>query len=462
MYEITSRLYEETAERLCDAIGSGNAKQAGKAVGNAIAFFAIAGIVLTVILVGLARPIARLMQAPEEALQNTVNYIRICGMGIIFIIAYNIISCIMRGLGNSRLPLIFVAIACVANIIGDYVLIAIFHMDESGAAIATVAAQAISVVLSLAILRRQKLPFTLTKDDFIFSGELRRFLRIGFPMAAQELMTQISFLALIAFINNLGLEASGGYGVANKIVSFVMLVPSSLVQSMSSFVAQNIGAGRRDRARKTLYTGMGIGIVMGIITFSLSFFFGREISGIFSSDPRVIARSAEYLRGFAPEAVVTSILFSFSGYFSGQGKTLFVMVQSLAQTLLVRLPVAYAMSIQPDASLAMIGLAAPLATCFGIAINGAGMDFLLGLGRTRITLVLNFTKIFILRIPVLLLLQRFISDGATALGIMMMISNCGIAIPTTIICVIIARGLLLKEKEGAAADDDGEDGAHHL
>ena len=128
-------------------------------------------------------------------------------------------------------------------------------------------------------------------------------------------MTQISFLALIAFINNLGLEASGGYGVANKIVSFVMLVPSSLVQSMSSFVAQNIGAGRRDRARKTLYTGMSIGIVMGIITFSLSFFFGREISGIFSSDPRVIARSAEYLRGFAPEAVVTSILFSFSGYF---------------------------------------------------------------------------------------------------------------------------------------------------
>lgn len=169
---------------LGNAIGSGNAKQAGKAVDNAIAFFAIAGIVLTVILVGLARPIARLMQAPEEALQNTVSYIRICGMGIIFIIAYNIISCIMRGLGNSRLPLIFVAIACVANIIGDYVLIAIFHMDESGAAIATVAAQAISVVLSLAILRRQKLPFTLTKDDFIFSGELRRFLRIGFPMAA--------------------------------------------------------------------------------------------------------------------------------------------------------------------------------------------------------------------------------------------------------------------------------------
>lgn len=354
---------------LGNAIGSGNSRQAGKSVGNAISFFIILGVILTFILVGFARPIAKLMHAPEEALQNTVNYIRICGMGIVFIIAYNIISCIMRGLGNSRLPLLFVSIACVANIIGDYILIAIFHMDESGAAIATVAAQAISVVMSLIILAKQELPFKLTKKDFLFSSELKRFLQIGFPIAAQELMTQISFLALIAFINNIGLVASGGYGVANKIVSFVMLIPSSLTQSMSSFVAQNIGAGKKDRARKTLYTGMSIGIVMGIITFSLSYFYGQEISGLFSSDHAVIARSAEYLRGFAPEAIVTSILFSFSGYFSGQGKTLFVMIQSLAQTLLVRLPVAYIMSIQPDADLTMIGLAAPLATCFGIILN---------------------------------------------------------------------------------------------
>ena len=205
--------------------------------------------------------------------------------------------------------------------------------------------------------------------DLRFSRELVSFLKIGSPIALQELMTQISFLALIAFINNIGLAASGGYGVANKIVTFVMLIPSSIMQSLSSFIAQNVGAEREDRARRTMVTGMALGAAVGCLMFCLAFFFGHGISNIFSSDESVIARSAEYLRGFAPEAVVTSILFSFMGYFSGHGKTLFVMVQSLLQTFLVRLPVAYIMSVQPDPSLSMIGLAAPLATVFGILIN---------------------------------------------------------------------------------------------
>lgn len=351
------------------SIGSGNAEKAGRTIGSAILFFLIIGVLLTILLIVFAEPAARLMQAPEEAVGNTVSYVRICGGGILFIIAYNVISCILRGIGNSRLPLIFVAIACVANIIGDYILIAIFHMDQAGAAIATVGAQALSVVLSLLILRKQKLPFTLSLKDLRFSRELVSFLKIGSPIALQELMTQISFLALIAFINNIGLAASGGYGVANKIVTFVMLIPSSIMQSLSSFIAQNVGAGREDRARRTMATGMALGAAVGCLMFCLAFFFGHGISNIFSSDESVIARSAEYLRGFAPEAVVTSILFSFMGYFSGHGKTLFVMVQSLLQTFLVRLPVAYIMSVQPDPSLSMIGLAAPLATVFGILIN---------------------------------------------------------------------------------------------
>ena len=350
-------------------IGSRNTEKAGKMLGTAIVFFFIAGLVLTASLIIFAEPAARLMKAPEEAVESTVSYVRICGAGIIFIIAYNVISCILRGIGNSRLPLIFVAIACVANIIGDYMLIAIFHMDEAGAAIATVAAQALSVVLSLVILRREKLPFRIRKSDLRLSGELGSFLRIGAPIALQELMTQISFLALVAFINNIGLEASGGYGVANKIVTFVMLIPSSIMQSLSSFIAQNVGAGKEDRARRTMATGMMIGALFGVVMFSLAFFCGEGISHIFASDKGVIIRSAEYLKGFAPEAVVTAILFSFMGYFSGHGKTFFVMTQSMMQTFLVRLPVAYIMASQPDPSLTMIGTAAPLATIFGILIN---------------------------------------------------------------------------------------------
>lgn len=350
-------------------IGSRNTEKAGKTVGAAILFFLITGIILTVLLIVLAEPVAVLMKAPPEALGNTVSYVRICGAGLLFIIAYNIISCILRGIGNSRLPLIFVAIACIVNIIGDYTLIAIFHMDEAGAALATVGAQAVSVILSLMILRKQKLPFTLRVKDIRPCRELLSFLKIGSPIALQELMTQISFLALIAFINNIGLEASGGYGVANKIVTFVMLIPSSLMQSLSSFIAQNVGAGKEERARRTMYTGMCMGALVGIVMFLLAFFKGEAVSNIFASDSGVIMRSAQYLRGFAPEAVVTGILFSFMGYFSGHGKTLFVMIQSMMQTFMVRLPVAYIMSIQPEPSLTMIGLAAPLATVFGIIIN---------------------------------------------------------------------------------------------
>ena len=350
-------------------IGSKNTERAGKMIGSAILFFLIVGIVLTAALIIFAEPVARLMKAPEEAVDNTVSYVRICGGGILFIIAYNVISCILRGIGNSRLPLIFVAIACVANIIGDYTLIAIFHMDEAGAAIATVGAQAISVILSLIILSKEKLPFRIRRKDLSFNNELGSFLKIGAPIALQELMTQISFLALIAFINNIGLEASGGYGVANKIVTFVMLIPSSIMQSLSSFIAQNVGAGKEDRAKKTMITGMCMGASIGVIMFFLAFFCGEGISHIFATDEGVIVRSAEYLRGFAPEAVVTAILFSFMGYFSGHGKTLFVMTQSMLQTFLVRLPVAYIMASQPDPSLAMIGTAAPLATVFGIFIN---------------------------------------------------------------------------------------------
>lgn len=176
-------------------------------------------------------------------------------------------------------------------------------------------------------------------------------------------------MCLVAFINRLGIEASSGYGVANKIVAFVMLVPSSLMQSMSSFVSQNVGAKNERRATKSMLTGMSIGALIGIFVFLLIFFKGDFVSSIFTDNENVIRRSYEYLRGFAIEAVVTSVLFSFIGYFNGHGATMLVMIQGLAQSFLVRLPMSYIMSVQPDASLSMIGLAAPTATVFGIVLN---------------------------------------------------------------------------------------------
>lgn len=350
-------------------LGEKKPEKVGQVVGGAVCLFLVLSFIIAAAMLIFARPLAILMQAPEEALDLTVLYVRICGGGIFFIIAYNVLSSIFRGIGDSNMPLLFVGIACVVNIVGDLLFIAVFHWNVAGAALATVMAQAVSVILSILIIRKRELPFMIKKEYIRFNPEIRKFVRVGTPIAFQEVLTQLSFLALCAFINRLGLDASSGYGVANKIVSFVMLVPGALMQSMASFVAQNVGAGKEERAKKAMATGMLIGCGIGVFIMLLSFFHGDLLAAAFSNDAAVIARAAEYLKGFAPEAVVTAILFSFIGYYNGHSKTLFVMLQGIAQTFIVRLPMSYFMSIQPDASLTMIGLAAPCATVFGIVIN---------------------------------------------------------------------------------------------
>ncbi len=350
-------------------IGEKREKEIGAVLGGAAVVFTILAGCLFVLLVLFARPISVLMQAPQEALALTASYVRICGCGILFIVAYNVLSAVFRGLGDSRSPLLFVLVACLVNVAGDLVLVAGLHLDAAGAALATVLAQAVSVGCALAILRRKKLPFTFRKSDVRLNEQCRRFLAIGLPLALQEFLTQLSFLALCAFVNRLGLAASSGYGVASKIVSFVMLVPSALMQSMASFVAQNIGAGNVKRAKKSMFTGIAVGVAFGIVMFALVLRKGDVLAGLFSTDAEVVRRGFEYLRGFAPETIVTAVLFSMVGYFNGSNQTLWVMIQGLIQTLLVRLPLAYYMSIQPNASLTKIGMSAPVATVVGIALN---------------------------------------------------------------------------------------------
>ena len=306
-------------------IGEKKMNSIGALIGGATVVFAIISAIIFVIMITLASPISTLMQAPKEALGLTATYVRICGAGIFFIVAYNLLSAIFRGLGDSKSPLLFVAVACVINIIGDLVLVAGLHLDAAGAAMATVFAQAISVVFALMLLFKRKLPFKITKHDFKINPHCVRALKIGLPLALQECLTQISFLALCAFINRLGLEASSGYGVACKIVNFAMLVPS--------------------------------------------LFKGDLLTSIFTTEKAVILQGYAYLKGFAIETIVTAVLFSMVGYFNGHYQTVWVMVQGLIQTLLVRLPLSYYMSIQPHANLTNIGLAAPIATIVGIILN---------------------------------------------------------------------------------------------
>ena len=350
-------------------LGEKRPKQIGSVIGGAAVVFAGISIVLFILMVFFAHPISVLMQAPKEAVTLTSTYVRICGSGIFFIVAYNVLAAIFRGLGDSRSPLLFVLAACIINIIGDLALVAGLHMDAAGAAIATVMAQGFSVVFAVVILMKKNLPFTIAKHDFSWNVQCGKFMEIGLPLALQELLTQLSFLALCAFVNRLGLEASSGYGVACKIVNFAMLVPSALMQSLASFISQNVGAGKTKRAKKTLYTGIGVGLTIGCIVFIFVMFKGDMLAAIFTTDKAVIQRAYEYLKGFAPETLATAILFSMIGYFNGNNKTVFVMVQGLIQTLLIRLPLAYVMSIQPNASLTNIGLAAPVSTVAGVIMS---------------------------------------------------------------------------------------------
>ncbi|MDO4297565.1 MAG: MATE family efflux transporter [Lachnospiraceae bacterium] len=348
-------------------MGERKPEEAGNAVGTTIVLFAVIGIVLTVVLEIFAGNIVRLMQTPEEAYGKAVSYIRICSGGILIIIAYNVISGVLRGVGNANLPFLFVGVACVVNIIGDLLFVAVFHMDAAGAALATVLAQLVSVLMSIWVLGRQKLPISFSKKQCrVYGWELKRILNVGVPIALQEAMVQVSFLVINSVVNNMGLMEAAGYGVAQKIVSFIMLVPSSIMQSVSAFVAQNIGAGKEERARQGMMTAMMTGCALGTLMFLAGFFGGAQLSSLFTQDEEVIAQSAAYLRGLSAECILTCILFSCIGYFNGCGKSIPVMIQGISSAFCIRIPVSIFMSRLPETSLMYVGMATPITTVYGI------------------------------------------------------------------------------------------------
>ena len=353
-------------------IGAGKQTEAGKIIGTGIWLFGLIALVVTGTMVFAAPQLARIMQAPEAASSQTVSYIRICSSGAVFIVAYNLMGSIFRGIGDSKIPLVTVAIACVLNIAGDLLLVAGFHMGGSGAAIATVFAQAVSVLLTLPVIRRRKLPFIFSLRDVQPKGfYIKMILKLGMPIALQDLLVSISFLIIMAIVNQLGLTPSAGVGVADKLCGFLMLVPSAYMQSMSAFVAQNIGADKPERAKRALLYGILSSLVVSSIMAWMSFFHGELLAGLFARKTDVILAAADYLRAYAVDCLLTSFLFCFVGYFNGCGCTAFVMVQGIVGAFGVRVPVSWLMSRQVEVSLFRVGLATPASTlvqiifCFG-------------------------------------------------------------------------------------------------
>lgn len=342
------------------SIGEGNPTKAGRAVGSGIFLFVIFAIVMSLFIGFGAELISGWMKAPQEAFAQTVSYVRICGFGYVFVVAFNVLGGIFRGIGDAKTPLIAVAIACVANVGLDLLFVCGFHMGASGAALATVIAQGLSVVISLLIIRKKTLPFAFSFKLIRFDKAIiARELRLGIPLSLQDLLVGFSFLLIQMVVNRIGVVESAGVGIGEKVCLFILLVPIAYTQSMSAFVAQNIGAKQLARARKALAYGIITSLIAGAIMAWVAFFHGDLLANIFTQDPAVIVAAHDYLKAYAIDCFIVSIVFCFIGYYNGCGNTLFVMLQGIIGAFCVRIPIVLFVSTLPNVTLFMIGLGTP-------------------------------------------------------------------------------------------------------
>lgn len=347
-------------------IGAKDAKGASSVVGGMMKLISIIVIFITFGCIVLAPYLARIMQMPDAAYDATVSYLRICGAGTMFVAGYNAMSAVFRGIGNSKSPLLFIAIACSTNIIGDLILVGLLQMDAVGAALATVIAQGISVLFSLLYVKKHPLPFIVNKE--FKKGEMGRIIRIGGPIALQDFLTSFSFLIITSIVNSLGVIASASLGIAEKMFVFLALIPLSFLSSLAAFVAQNVGANQMDRAKKALHTAIKISFVAGCLIFTLVFFAGDKLAMIFESDEEVIKSTWDYFRGGSFEHFIIPFSFCLLGYYNGLGKTTFVMAQGLIAAFLVRIPLSYIFSQMEGANMFTIGLSIPISAAVGLIL----------------------------------------------------------------------------------------------
>ncbi|MFI3250757.1 MAG: MATE family efflux transporter, partial [Eubacteriales bacterium] len=344
-------------------IGSKQLDQAAKYTGASVALFSVLAFATTLLLLLFCEAIVFMMNTPHEAIGPATSYLTISALGTIFIVFYNLLGSIFRGIGDSKTPLVAVSIAFAVNIILDLLLIAIFDMGATGAAIATVAAQGVSVALSFFVIRKNGLPFPFSKREIKF--DLTNFidiLRIGIPVALQGTMVSASFLVITAIVNDFGVQSSAAVGIVEKITGVIMVVPIAFMQSLSAFTAQNHGAGRLDRARQGLKYGIIYSLSFGFITAYLSAFHGTLFTTPFKPDEATTIAALEYLKSYSFDCVFVAIMFCACGYFNGCGHTTFVMFQAVFSAFCIRIPLAYLLSKVENTSLFLIGLATPSST----------------------------------------------------------------------------------------------------
>ena len=351
-------------------IGAKKNKEIGTIIYNTIILFMGIALAMMVGALIFQNQLVGIMNTPLNAIEETTMYLRICFMGIPMIFAYNILGSIFRGLGDSKTPLIAAIIACIINIVVDIVLVAGFKMGAAGAAIATVLAQAISVVLSIYLVRKKgTLNIWPNKEERIVKiSYIKKTIKLGIPIAIQSVITNFSFLAITMIVNQQGVVYSVAVGVSEKITGIIMLIPLAFMQSLSVFVAQNYGAKKHKRSKEGMKVALVISFIFGAIMAYVAFFHGEILAMIFNKEVDVLDATKIYLKAYALDTILVPFLFCFTGYFNGCGQTFFVMVQSILGSLLLRIPLPFIFGTVEPFSLLLVGLSIPIGTIFQIIL----------------------------------------------------------------------------------------------
>lgn len=362
------------------SVGAKQKKETSKIIGNTVSLFVCLSVVLTVVLLFFVHPIVRIMSTPQQAVEGTTAYLTICFAGIPLITAYNIISSIFRGLGDSKSPMYFIAVACGVNIVLDYVFIGGLHFGASGAALGTTLAQTISVIVALIALiaiRKKDTGISLKRSDLKPEGKtLKNILGIGIPISLQDGFIQISFIVITIIVNQRGLNDAAAVGIVEKIISFVFLVPSSMLSAVSAIAAQNIGAGKDERATKTLKYAVMISMSFGLCVAVLMQFISNFVVGIFTVDTMVIHMGSQYIRSYIWDCMIAGIHFSFSGYFCAYGKSGISFLHNVLSIVLIRIPGAYFASKWFIDTLYPMGCAAPAGSLLSVIVCGIAFIYL--------------------------------------------------------------------------------------
>lgn len=350
------------------AVGAGDRKKASLVIGNTATLFMAVSIPLTILLICLVKPVVMVMSTPAEAVSGTAAYLTICFAGIPFITAYNVISSVFRGLGDSKSPMYFIAVACAANIILDLVFMGVMDMGPAGAALGTTLSQTISVAVALIAIVKRRL-ISVSRSDFRPCREhIRRIFNIGVPVALQDGFIQIAFIVITIIANQRGLNDAAAVGIVEKIIGFIFLVPSSMLSTVSAVCAQNIGAGKLERAAKTLRYAIFIAAGFGLVVSVLIQFIAEPVVGLFSSDTAVITMGGQYFRGYVADCMFAGIHFCFSGYFCAYGKSGISFLHNFLSVLLARVPGAYFASKMFADTLLPMGLAAVAGSILSVII----------------------------------------------------------------------------------------------